>query len=222
MPASAPARTPPAAPGPALVLPAPGDLRAITIRHPWAWSFTTSLLGPADRKDTENRSWKLPARYKGVTVALHAGKTRDNVTLLPVPAATAALRQACAGRQPPDPMLTPGAVLAVVTFAGCHDSAECGAPAACSPWALPGERFHWQAAALTPLAEPVPCDGALGFWEVPGEVHAAILARLPAGTRTAPPAPRPADRPRRGPAARQKPAAGEREPARHCPAPSPP
>jgi hypothetical protein len=202
MPSSAPACPSPPARGAALVLPAPGDLRAITVRHLWAWSFTTARLDPAGRKDTENRSWKLPARYRGVPVALHAGQARGNATLLPVPAA-AAFRQAIAAA---DPMLAPGTVLAVITFTGCHDSANCAAPAAsCSPWALPGERFHWHAGPVTPLAEPVPCSGALGFWQVPGEVHAAILARLPAGTRTAPPAPRPPRPARRKPGAANDP-----------------
>lgn len=45
-------------------------LPAISVRQPWAYLICAGL------KDIENRTWKLPEKYKGQRVLIHAGKTR--------------------------------------------------------------------------------------------------------------------------------------------------
>lgn len=36
------------------------------------------------------------------------------------------------------------------------------------------ERWGWELANPVELAEPIPCRGALGLWELPGDVHAKM------------------------------------------------
>jgi len=47
----------------------------------------------------------------------------------------------------------------------------------CSPWAVIGQ-YHWQLANVRPLAEPVPCKGALKLWCLPGDVEKLVRAQL--------------------------------------------
>jgi hypothetical protein len=71
---------------------------------------------------------------------------------------------------------------------GCHHSDDCMLPASvlpacgrtgCSPWAARG-RHHIELAGVRPLAEPVPCKGALGLWRLPEDVEKAVREQLEA------------------------------------------
>jgi len=151
--------------------------RGLSIRQPWGWAIARRW------KPAENRSRRLPLRYAGVPVALHASKQYDGFADLPDPAAAKALGAA----QGEDPLLTLGAVIAVAVFSGSHylsgTGQNCpGSPAGpCSPWSEPCQ-WHWAVASVHPLAEPVPCRGALGFWPLPAAVAEAIAVQLPAIT----------------------------------------
>lgn len=48
----------------------------------------------------------------------------------------------------------------------------------CSPWAQP-DQYHLVLASPRPLAEPIPCRGALGLWTVPDDIVAALPAVTP-------------------------------------------
>lgn len=142
-------------------------MKALTIRQPYA----DAIVQPSELpKLIENRSWPLPARYVGVPVLLHS----------------AATTYAAVGRIAVEDILgfdpdeqwpgVRGAILAQATFTGCHfDGDDCGEN--CATW---GHRqvFHWQAADVTPLPEPVPAKGALGFWTPGADVLAAVQAQL--------------------------------------------
>jgi hypothetical protein len=148
-------------------------MRALSIRQPYAWAIAGGF------KPAENRTRKIPLKYIGVPVALHASKERDDVMVLPTLEATDALLQASLDT---DPLLSLGAIVAVVTFTGCHPLYNICNPAGipqttCSPWSEWGS-YHWLVGDVRPIAEPVPCRGALGFWPVPADVERAVREQL--------------------------------------------
>lgn len=147
------------------------DVRAITVRQPWAWAIAHG------GKSIENRS--RGTSYRG-RLLIHAGfawsergahDPRVSGAWDAIAAASPAL---IAGLQ------TRGAVVAVAELVDVHPDAGC-----CRPW---GESSYEEGAGrirttvhhlvledVIPLAEPVECLGALGLWRPPAEVLAAAL-----------------------------------------------
>lgn len=119
------------------------DLRALTIRQPWASLIIHGL------KDVENKPQRTTRRG---TLVVHAGLAVDKEGmseyghLLPP---TAYVRGAAIGLVD---------ILHVVT-----DSS--------SRWAEPG-LYHWVLAAPRRFVEPVPCRGQLGLWRWRGPLPA--------------------------------------------------
>jgi len=128
-------------------------MRALTIRQPWAGAIAHQT------KRVENRTWKLPAKYEGARILIHAGAQRDRHAQVYG-----------------DYLDVYSAVVAVATITECHFSV---AGTCCGPWGF--ERaYHWTLADVTALAEPVPAKGALGFWTPPDDVLAAVDTQLAA------------------------------------------
>ncbi|WP_198297480.1 hypothetical protein [Deinococcus sp. DB0503] len=172
-------------------------MKAITLRHPWA--FCVAHLG----KPVENRDWTdayaerigLPETL-GETIAIHGGAPvrpgRSEAweqhclevayigkRILPNdPAAVDHLQawNARMGRRPTyEDLVTPG-IVAVTTLTHVTRASR-------SPWAVKGQ-LHLLLSGTVALPESVPCRGALGLWEVPAEVEAQVLAqvhRMPVG-----------------------------------------
>jgi hypothetical protein len=143
-------------------------MKALTIKQPWCAAIVYGT------KRVENRSWTVPPAMIGATVALHAGKSVDVGARAP------------AGEDMPveDWPLAFGAVIGTARIAGCHPVYKIcnptGVPATvCTPWSIWGQA-HWLLADVRPLAEPVPCKGALGLWNLPEDVEAAATAQLEA------------------------------------------
>ncbi|MFH8531587.1 hypothetical protein ACH4GE_24590 [Streptomyces tendae] len=112
-------------------------MKALTIRQPWSGAIAHGT------KRVENRSWRLPSKYEGARILIHAGAQRD--------------RQAQVSG---DRLDVYSAVVAVATITSCHFSV---AGTCCGPWGF--ERtYHWTLADVIALPEPVPAKGALGFW----------------------------------------------------------
>jgi hypothetical protein len=181
------------------------ELRALTVRQPWA-----GCIAHLDKR-IENRSWRLPDKYLGTEVAVHAAAAvdRDNMSapmgaegwasLFGSNAEWDAWRSWHPGRKQRDmanwpPKLALGAVVSVATLADCHrfDWDElCGYsgdwsessrhPGLCSPYVVLGVEWHWELAGVRPLAEPVPCKGKLGLWRLPEDVEKAVRAQLEDG-----------------------------------------
>lgn len=150
-------------------------------------------------KDTENRSRRCPEKFTGCDVAIHAAADTDRwATALPpgfeglfgAPAQVVAWQQwqRKPRRGPRDtghwPLrLALGAVVAVATITGSHPCREhdyCRGQGVqvlpgglCSPWARPWG-WHWTLADVRPLATPVPCKGAQGFWRLPDAVDKLV------------------------------------------------
>ena len=182
------------------------EMRALTVRQPHA-----GFIAHLDKR-TENRSWRLPDRYKGMRIAIHAAATvdRDDISAPMGAEASGSLFASTAewdawrfwhlGRKPRDaanwpPKLALGAVVAVATLAGCHrfDWDEfCGYsgdwsetsrhPGLCSPYAALGVDWHWELSDVHPLPEPVRCRGMLGLWRLPGDVEETVRKQLEATT----------------------------------------
>jgi hypothetical protein len=122
-------------------------MKALTIRQPWAGAIAHQT------KRVENRTWKLPAKYEGARILIHAGAQLDR------------------DAQVYGPHLgVYGAVVAVATITDCHFSV---AGTCCGPWGF--ERsYHWRLADVITLPEPVAAKGALGFWTPSDDVEAQL------------------------------------------------
>ena len=125
--------------------------RALTVRQPWA---SMILVGS---KPAEFRSWRLPNKYLGLPVLLHAGRleTRRVITntRLHDPQAVQEILQA--PEAPPT-----GALIGIVVFG--------------KPTKRTDGLWAWPVQETLPLIEPVRCPGALRFWQVPSELDPLI------------------------------------------------
>lgn len=125
-------------------------LPAISIMQPWPYAIFH--LG----KDCENRSWKLPKRFVGVPVLIHAGKTVDMLAC----AYLERDRDCCI---PTRKNLPKGGIVGVVQFTGFTGC--CGPD---SEWAEKGLCLQWWIGAARELPFH-PCKGRLVFsrWTTP-------------------------------------------------------
>lgn len=140
-------------------------MKALTVRPPWSDAIAHG------GKTVENRGRQT--HYRGL-LAIHAGKRFDWDAEYP----PGEMRKWCA---PED--LPLGAIVAVADLTGCHSSSTTCGPdgiGLCSPWGR-WDAWHWQLSNVRPLADPVPCRGALGLWTVPDEVESAVRAQLEGG-----------------------------------------
>lgn len=128
------------------------SVRALTIRQPWAGAIAHQA------KRVENRSWKLPPKYEGARILIHAGAQRD--------------RHAQVYGEHLD---VHSAIVAIATVTGCHwsDDGTC-----CGPWGF--ERaYHWTLTDVAALQQPIPASGRLGIWTPPPAIVAEALAQIP-------------------------------------------
>jgi len=146
-------------------------MRALSVRQPWAWAICHG-------KDVENRS--RGTRHRGL-LAIHASKSAAYHEDLNDPRIVDLIE--ASGFDLSDPPSAQGAVVAMAELTGCHEPGFCfkARPGhggeMCSPWAH-ASQFHWPLASVRPLAEPVPCRGALGLWHLPDDVEKAVRAQL--------------------------------------------
>jgi hypothetical protein len=124
-------------------------MRALTVRQPWA-----SLIIRGG-KDIENRDW--PTTQRGIvaihsSAKLHRSDMEDACDFM-----RSFIPRFSAERFRAD-NVPPGVILGTVEIVGC-------VLASTSPWFCGGYGFVLRNA--TAFAKPIPCRGALGFWEVP-------------------------------------------------------
>lgn len=145
-------------------------MKALTVRQPYADAIAH---GP---KRIENRTKPLPAKYIGVPVLLHAAKEPHATGITAVDLAR--LTGVPTHRWPG----TRSAIIAVIRFGGFH-LADGDVHWCCRPWGhvptrTQPEVWHWQITHVTPLKEPVPATGALGFWTPGDDVLAAVQRQI--------------------------------------------
>jgi hypothetical protein len=146
------------------------EMRALSVRQPWAWAICHG-------KDVENRS--RGTRHRGL-LAIHASKSAPFKADLDDPRIIDAI--AANGFRVDDPPSAQGAVVAVAELVGCHSDETEEPRTSCSPWAAQGQ-YHWGLRNVRPLADPVPCRGALGLWRLPEGVEKLVRAQLEAAQR---------------------------------------
>ena len=166
-------------------------MKVLSVRQPWAWAIAHG------RKDVENRSW--PTQWHG-RLAVHASARWDEDGAYSRQVIKALLEHGQPERHfdPPlrvegyqpggvpaallaDPRrFVPGAVIAVARLVDvCTAMQGCN----CGPWAVEGQ-CHWRLASVQPLAEPVPCKGRLGLWDLPDDAEAAVVSQLAAAEQS--------------------------------------
>lgn len=131
-------------------------MKALSIRQPWAWAIMRA------GKDIENRTWRTNIRG---TILVHASKglgkeeyeyARDDILF--------ALGDDAPGVGFPSRKdLCRGCILGTVEVVDCVDCVEFSG----SPWFYGPVGFVL--ANPKPFAEPIPCSGALGFWNYNGK-----------------------------------------------------
>lgn len=167
------------------------DLRAVTVRQPWAWAIARGL------KVIENRT--KPQPYRG-RLLIHAGAAwsvrgatdirireawwtanggapdGDRLPQLPDPQkVSGTLVHPSVRTGPPAAAIELGALVAVCELVDCHPAQRC-----CEPWGedsyveAGGRRrtdiWHLVLEDIQPIDPPVPCVGHLGLWKPPAEV----------------------------------------------------
>jgi hypothetical protein len=138
-------------------------VKAISIRQPWAWAIINA------GKDVENRSWET--RLRG-TVAIHAARTPDvsgffnfikrQNLVLPISLDVDAANE-----------LPKGAIIGLVDIINCITTASSSAW-----WEGPKGFVLSNPRALV----PIPCKGAMQFFDLPTEVVLGIQQQLAASS----------------------------------------
>lgn len=138
---------------------------ALSIRQPWAYGVA------AGWKDIENRDWRQPnpgLKFRG-PVAIHAsaGMTQDEYH-----GANSIFRH-CGFQAPPPHELVRGAIIGTAEIVDIVKESS-------SPWFF--GRLGLVIANARMLEEPIPCSGALGFfeWKPGGEIAKPAKWMLPA------------------------------------------
>lgn len=165
-----------------------GSMKALSLTQPWA---TLVAIGA---KKIETRSWSTPHRG---WLAIHAAKGLGSVggpsglidLCLSEPFQTA-LAKGGAGLIVPGSDLPLGAVVAVAHLHRVGRIGRRGEDVILNGFDLPivgdelafGDyapgRYGWALTSVWALAEPIPCRGALGLWDVPADVLARIDAEI--------------------------------------------
>ncbi len=164
------------------------ELRAITVKNPWAWAIAHG------GKAIENRPRGVS--YRG-PLAIHAGlgwselgaedayvlnawtawlSGRDSTVQTPEHRRDPWERMDTLepGDEREQQLMPRGVIIAVAELVDSHLDAPC-----CRPWGMSefeGKAMHHLVLAnVRPLAEPVPCRGALGLWRPPADVADLVL-----------------------------------------------
>ncbi|MGB6179982.1 MAG: ASCH domain-containing protein [Rhodococcus sp. (in: high G+C Gram-positive bacteria)] len=151
-------------------------MKALTVQQPWAWA----ILHGGKTIENRTQNWN----YRG-PLAIHAGKRwSDRGGDSPLvrdayersPEALAAMRTgAMLGGKMPTSMTPAGVIIGTVDLVDVHPDAGCCRPWGESAYVEHGGRERRRITHLVlenprPLAEPIPCKGALGLWTPPAEV----------------------------------------------------
>jgi hypothetical protein len=144
-----------------LYMPSTRVLKALSFRQPWA----NAILSYG--KDIENRSWATAVRG---TIAIHASQARDTKTVdeyFTLMRERSLTRGSILSRSDIDD-LPRGVIVGLVDVVDCVTSSQ-------SPW-FEGP-FGFVLAHPQRLT-PIPCRGALQFFDLPGEVALEISRQI--------------------------------------------
>lgn len=155
-------------------------MKVLTVKQPWGILICSGI------KDIENRTWKLPEKYKGERVLIHASAKADDIKLAIDGQATAEEIQLLSALNYCDENELYSAIIGSVRFVDCvvnHPSiwAEKSEPIEFDEFGFPikydKKIYNWV------LANPILFDkpilnvkGKLGFWDydLPEEYEAIL------------------------------------------------
>ena len=152
------------------------ELKAITVRQPWATAINMW------KKAVENRTWATTRRGP---IAIHAGGTWDRSATHAHTLTNAFAHHSGASQtyidtvyrdgldHRDDHMFPRGVILAVADITGMHMCAD----GACSPWAIAGQ-WHWELSNVRSLPTPIRAVGRLGLWPLPTDINTAVHTAL--------------------------------------------
>lgn len=129
-------------------------MKALTVRQPWAWAIIYA------GKDIENRNWRTHFRGR---VAIHAaaGMTREEYEW-----GRKYLQQRNRKvKMPAYEDMVRGAIVGTVEIVDCVEDSD-------SRWF--GGEYGFVLSRPKRLPEPIPCKGALRFWNVPKKIENQI------------------------------------------------
>lgn len=149
-------------------------MKALTVQQPWAWAIFNG-------KNIENRSqlWShrgplaIHAGFRLAASAMHDPRILGAVAGSPIDSRC----RFWSLQGDLEPHLVYGAIIGLVEVVDCHPAAGCCAPWGETEYVEFGGRPRQQIAHLvlenpSLLAEPIPCRGALGLWNVPEDIDA--------------------------------------------------
>lgn len=127
-------------------------MKALSVRQPWAWAIV------AGHKDVENRSWEPGKRFlqAGDTFLIHASQTFDLKGYRWILENHEALGLSM-DEIPARADFTLGKIVGAAIYGGVVTESD-------SRWFL-GPK-GWVISNALDLADPIPCKGALGLWDV--------------------------------------------------------
>lgn len=129
-------------------------MKALSISRPWPWAIINA------GKRIENRSWRVPKGAIGERIAIHAAKSVDALAFAYIPD--------CPDFEGDHPT----GIVALATITGCVGPGQhLPIPAGQQRWYF--GPFGWVLDDVVEI-DPVPCKGALGLWEIPADVLAAV------------------------------------------------
>jgi hypothetical protein len=129
-------------------------MKAITLRQPWAWAIINA------GKDIENRNWKTHFRGR---VAIHAAA---GMTLSEYEEGCTYIKNINRRRRiPAYEDLERGAIIGTVEIVDCVQDSN-------SLWFM--GKYGFVLKRPERLTEPIPCKGALSFWNVPEDIEYRI------------------------------------------------
>ena len=168
---------------------------ALTLIRPWSCALAR---GP---KPIENRSWSPPLSALGQLVAFHGGKKWDEDAahdmIAPCLPNGESQPRALWPEAPRTSDESPMGVVGVGRLIGVYrggtrfDVADAYSPGAVAryirvsevfaagrAWYVGGDAYGWIFDERRALKTPVPCRGAQGLWQLPGDVEAAVRKQL--------------------------------------------
>lgn len=127
-------------------------MKVLTVKQPWAYLICSGI------KDIENRSWKLPEKYKGERVLIHASAKADDIKLAIDGQATVEEIQLLSALNYCDENELYSVIIGSVEIVDCVINHP-------SVWAEKGV-YNWVLANTILFEKPIlNVKGKLGFWD---------------------------------------------------------
>lgn len=132
-------------------------MRALTLWRPWPWAI---FHAPKNPKRIENRPWKPWNSIVGQRIVLHAGQTFDKSAVDDILAITLGRHQL---HTLPARASDTGLIGVATVLGWAASPTELGDPAQEQWFSGP---FAWLLDDVRAFAEPIPCKGAQGLWQL--------------------------------------------------------